>query len=90
MLYFNSTNGYTTIINSFPDSLNITDYQEMNARCGVLKYMLGQSDYKGYLQNGGTKGQEILHEIDKKHRQSTTVNRQKPKQLVKDKNFKIE
>ena len=83
-------NIYTTIINSFPDSLNITDYQEMNARCGVLKYMLGQSDYKGYLQNGGTKGQEILHEIDKKHRQSTTVNRQKPKQLVKDKNFKIE
>lgn len=47
-------------------------------RCGGLKYILGQSDYRKYLQNGGAEGQEMLQKIIKhnKIRQVPTLKNQ--------------
>ena len=74
-----------------PDySLDAKVFQEINMRCGGLKYILGQSDYRKYLQNGGAEGQEMLQKIIKTQQNPTSTNAKKSTQLIKDKSFKIE
>lgn len=85
-----AVNNYQLIIANFTDSLDAKVFQEINMRCGGLKYILGQSDYRKYLQNGGAEGQEMLQKIIKTQQNPTSTNAKKSTQLIKDKSFKIE
>ena len=85
-----AVNNYQLILANFSNSLDVKVFQEINMRCGSLKYVLGQSDYRKYLQNGGAEGQEMLQKITTVQRGQTNSSVKKSTQLIKDKNFKIE
>lgn len=67
-------------------------WKSVYAQYGFLKYLLGESDYKKYLQLAGDKGQEyescIQENISSQNRNNHTSS-SKVKGLTKDPNFKI-